>query len=312
MPDDAVIAVDIGGTKIAAAVVDADGRCRMGPITLPSGRSTPGRVLADRVHELIAQCRGYGGDDRIGVAAAGPFAAPGRLSPVNLDGWDDFPLADEIAARNPYAEIVMVNDGVAMAMAEYWLGAARGARSSVGIVTSTGVGGGVIVDGRPLLGATGNAGHIGHVVVEPDGVVCACGTRGCAETVASGTAACAYAYALGWRPDGEPDGRALAADARRGVAPAVAAFERAGRGLAMAVMAAVAMVDVEVVTVGGGFAAAGDLLFAPARAALADLSGLPFVRRVPVVPAELGADASLTGAAATFHTARPAGARPVS
>jgi glucokinase len=298
----AVTAVDIGGTKIAAAVVDAEGRYTAGPFTLPSGRTTSGRELADRVHELIARCRGHGGDHRIGVAAAGPFAAPGRLSPVNLDGWDDFPLADEIAERNPDADISMINDGVAMAMAEFWLGAAHGARSSIGIVTSTGVGGGVVVDGRPLLGATGNAGHIGHIIVEPGGLVCPCGARGCAETVASGTAAVRYARESGWRPSGEADGRALAADARRGVAPAVAAFERAARGLALALIGALAVTDVEMVTVGGGFAEAGALLFDPLHAALGDLAGLEFIRRVPVVPAVLGAEASLTGAAATFYT----------
>lgn len=300
-----VVAVDVGGTKLAAAVVTADGRYTAGPFTLPSGRDTSGRELADRVHALIRRCREHGGGTRIGVAAAGPFSAPGRLSPVNLDGWEDFPLADEIAERNPDADVAMINDGLAMATAEYWLGAARDQRSSIGIVTSTGVGGGVIVDGRPLLGATGNAGHIGHMIVEPDGPPCPCGARGCTEAVASGTAAVAYARARGWSPAGKADGRALAADARRGVAPALAAFDRAGRGLALAIVGAVALVDVEIVTVGGGFAATGDLLLTPLRRSLAELAALPFIRDVPVVPAALGPEASLKGAAATFFTTDP-------
>lgn len=300
MQRESVIAVDIGGTKIAAAVVDRQGEHIAGPYTLPSGRDTDARTLRDRVIELIERCRAAGGGTGIGVCVCGPFTTPGRLSPVNLPGWRDYPLLAELRARYPRADVRMANDGVAMALAEHWRGAARSVRSSIGIVTSTGVGGGVLVDGRPLLGATGNAGHLGHMVVEPDGVRCPCGARGCVETVASGTAACAFALDRGWQPDGEPDGRALAVDARRGVAPAVAAFQRAARGLADGIISAVALVDVQLVTVGGGFAATGDLLFEPLRAAIGERAGLEFVRRVPVVPAELGPDASLIGAAGLF------------
>jgi glucokinase len=180
------------------------------------------------------------------------------------------------------------------------------------MVVSTGVGGGIVSGCRLVDGGTGNAGHIGHVVVDPDGPGCACGGFGCLEAIARGPAVVAWALAQGWRPgEGAGDGPALVTAARAGDPVALAALTRAGRAIGVAVASAAVLLDVELVVIGGGLANAGDLLFAPASAAYERHAGLDYSRRVRLVPAQLGGDAGLVGAAAFVHAAErywPAGA----
>jgi glucokinase len=164
------------------------------------------------------------------------------------------------------------------------------------MVVSTGVGGGIILGGARIDGSSGNAGHIGHVVVEPDGPRCDCGGRGCLEAIARGPAIAAYAVELGWR--GEPTAVAVAEGARGGDAACQESFARAGRAAGRAIASTVAVLDVEVVAIGGGVAQAGDLFFEPLRAEFAQRAGMEFVRRCRIVPAELGRAAGLAGAAA--------------
>jgi glucokinase len=235
----------------------------------------------------------------------------GEVSPLNIPGWRDFPLRARLAAELG-VPVRLHNDAVCAVVAEHWRGAGRGHPDMLGMVVSTGVGGGVVLADRVVDGASGNAGHVGHVVVEPDGPVCGCGGRGCLEAVARGPAVVAWALGHGWTPGaaeaaaegpaggGGPvaDGRALAAAARAGHPVALAAYERAGTMLGRGIASAVSLLDVTVVVVGGGFAASGDLLFAPLRAAYARHAGLPHVRAARVLPAALGADTGLLGAAA--------------
>jgi glucokinase len=162
------------------------------------------------------------------------------------------------------------------------------------MVVSTGVGGGLILDGRLRDGATGNAGHIGHIVVEPDGPSCGCGGRGCLEAVARGPAVVAWAAERG---SPATDGRDLARLATAGDPVALAAFERAGAAVGLAVAGVVALLELDIVVIGGGLSAAGDLLFGPLRREFALRARLDFTRDTPVAAAALGQDAGLIGAA---------------
>jgi glucokinase len=174
----------------------------------------------------------------------------------------------------------------------------------LGMVVSTGVGGGLVLDGRLVNGATGNAGHIGHVVVDPAGPFCVCGGRGCLEAIARGPALAAWAQGEGWRPGQAPvTARDLADDAAQGHPVGVAAMRRAGTALGIAIASATHLCDLEVVAIGGGLAQAGPLLFDPLEEALRIHAGLGYARDVPVVAAALGQSAGLIGAAALILAA---------
>ncbi len=225
----------------------------------------------------------------------------GLVSPLNIPGWRAFPLRSRLTERLGGKVTVRVhNDAIAMVAAEHWRGAGRGRNNVLGVVVSTGVGGGLILDGRLIEGASGNAGHIGHVVVDPEtGPVCGCGGRGCAEAIARGPALVAWAQSEGWRPDQrDATAKDLAGDGALGHPVGLAAMRRAGRALGIAIASATSLLDLEVVSVGGGLSQAGPLLFDPLEEALRTHARLGFTRQVSVVPAALGQSAGLVGAAA--------------
>jgi glucokinase len=294
-----VLAVDIGGTKLAAALVRPDGR--LGPLAT---RPTP-KGDAEEVFAALAAVatEAIGGEEvsGAGIGSAGPLdAIAGTVSPVNIPGWRGFPVRDRLAALLGGRPVVLANDAVAGAMGEYHHGAGRGVRAMLGMVVSTGVGGGLILDGRVYAGATGNAGHIGHTVVDLGGDPCPCGARGCVETITSGPAMVRWALARGWSGSADT-GVALAASARDGDSVALAAFDRSARALAAAISSAAALCDLDRVVIGGGVARAWDLLEPPLTAAMADYAGLAFVRRVEIVRSALDGRAGLLGVAALVH-----------
>lgn len=173
-----------------------------------------------------------------------------------------------------------------------------GAAFLLGMVVSTGIGGGLVLDGAPYDGRTGNAGHVGHVVVEADGAPCTCGGRGCVETVAAGPHLVRWARANGWAAPPGADARQLAEAAASGDPIAVQAYRRGAAGVAMMIAGVAATCDLDRVVIGGGVAKSGSLLFDPLRAALRTYAGLSFLRDLQVLPAALGGDAGLVGAAA--------------
>jgi glucokinase len=191
----------------------------------------------------------------------------------------------------------MIGDAVAVAVGEHWKGAARGNRNVLGMVVSTGVGGGLILDGRAMVGATGNAGHIGHASVDADGPACVCGGVGCLEAIASGPSMAKWARDNGF-VGGDGSAVAIADAAAKGDRVALAAFRRSGEALGMAIASAVTLLDLDLVVIGGGVAAAGSLLFEPLGAAYTRYAALGFAAAPRVVPALLGAEAGLIGAAA--------------
>ncbi|MFC9584457.1 ROK family protein [Streptomyces yangpuensis] len=310
------MAIDIGGTKIAGALVHPDGT-----MTATTRRATPRGVDAERVMAAVAEVVGdlsasplWASAVRCGIGSAGPVdTSRGTVSPVNIGAWRDFPVQERVAAelkaRGAGLPTVLAGDGVAMTAAEHWLGAARGHANALCMVVSTGVGGGLILNNRLHPGPTGNAGHIGHISVAFDGEPCVCGGRGCVESIASGTAIARWALDQGWTPSagsgtggpGAPrDATAagVAASAAQGDPIALAAFDRAGRALAAAIAAAATLVETDIAVIGGGVAAAGDALFGPIRSHLAQYATLSFVQGLRVVPATLGTHAGLIGAAA--------------
>jgi glucokinase len=185
-----------------------------------------------------------------------------------------------------------------MALGERWRGAGRGAQFLLGMVVSTGVGGGLVLDGAPYDGRTGNAGHVGHVVVDPDGRLCTCGGHGCVETIAAGPRMAQWAREQGWAAPASADAKELADAATAGDAIALRAFRRGATAVAAMIASVGAVCDLDRVVIGGGVAKAGALLFDPVREKLTSYAGLNFIRSVQVVPAELGGDAGLVGAAA--------------
>jgi glucokinase len=297
-----VVAVDIGGTKTAVAVVHTDGRLERRLVAPTTGRDADdgGEQLWQSVAGLVDSVVGDDEPTGVGVGCGGPMRWPeGLVSPLNIPAWRDFPLRERLRERFPGIPVRVANDATAMTVGEHWCGAGREARSLLGVVVSTGVGAGAIVDGSVLYGPTGNAGHLGHVVVDPGGPECVCGGCGCLEAVARGPAVVRWAVEHGWRPppDAEADGKALLAGARAGDRTAIAAFERAGEALGVALAGAANLLDLDVVAVGGGLSNAGELLLAPARRTFRRHAGNAFAARASVVPAALGVDAGLVGAA---------------
>ncbi|MFF4181030.1 ROK family protein [Streptomyces sp. NPDC001750] len=303
MQSDLVAALDIGGTKIAAALVDGGGG-----LLARAQRPTPAREGAEAVMgavgEVLAELSGspmWGRVTAVGIGSAGPVdASAGTVSPVNVPGWRDFPLVERVGEAVGGLPVELVGDGVAMTAAEHWLGAARGHDNALCMVVSTGVGGGLVLGGRLHPGPTGNAGHIGHVSVELDGDPCPCGSYGCVERIASGPNIARRALENGWLPgpDGDVSAAAVAAAARTGDRIALASYGRAAQALAAGIAATAVLVEIDIAVIGGGVAGAGDILLAPLRRALDWYATLSFVRRLTVAPALMGADAGLVGAAA--------------
>ena len=298
-----ILAVDIGGTKIAAALLDDDGELRAEQRTHTPVESA--QATFDAVAELVSAVLSGARPDAVGVACAGPVDhIADTVSPINIPHWRGFPLRKRLQDLLG-CEVTVAGDGVCMALGEHWAGAGRGAWFMTGLVVSTGVGGGLVLDGKPYLGRTGNAGHLGHVVVEDNGWPCTCGGRGCVETVAAGPHLVRWARQQGWQAPESADAATLAAAARHGDEIPLAAFKRGGRAVGMAIVATAVVCDLDLAVIGGGVAQAGDLLLDPIREAVAEYAKLSYAAELKVVPAELGGRAGLYGAAALVLGTRP-------
>jgi glucokinase len=273
-----VLALDVGGTKMAAGVVDASGAvlARAACATPPGPDGEP--VLAALLG--VAAEVATGAEVACGVGSGGPMTSGGELvSPLNIAGWRAFPLRRRLAEALALP-VHIDNDAKALALGEGWRGAAQGERDFIAMVVSTGVGGGIVLDGRLLDGADGNAGHIGHVVVVPGGRPCPCGSHGCLEAEVSGTAIAART--------GAPAAEAPA-DERR----------RAGRLVGQAVGSTAALLDLRLALVAGSVALGyGDDFFTAAQDELDRTARIEFARGATIRPAGLGRDGPLVGAAA--------------
>ncbi|MET7368579.1 ROK family protein [Streptomyces sp. NPDC005566] len=298
-----VIALDVGGTSMKGALLDRDLK-----FLRTVRRATPRRSGPDAViTEIAATLRSLDRDAAergLAVRSAG-LAVPGivdeeratAVHSVNL-GWRDVPLAAVLEGTSGLP-VALEHDVRAGGAAECRLGAGRGAQNVLFVPVGTGISAAVFCDGRPVR-AGGYAGELGHVVVEPDGEACACGARGCLETVAS---AAAIAAAYGARSGRQVDGAAaVAAQLSHGDPDAQAVWDRAVEALATALASAVTLLAPEVVVLGGGLAEAGSRLLDPLRASLA--RRLTFQRKPELVRAALGDLAGCLGAGlSAWHAA---------
>lgn len=279
---DIALAIDIGGTKIATGLVDDAGALltrRQEPNVHTSADALYDQVLrlaraslAEADHpERVVVC---------GVGSGGPARDQHRLlSPINIPVWRDFPLRERLANDLELA-VHVDNDAKALALGEGWQGAARGVANYIAMVVSTGVGGGIVLGGRLLDGADGNAGHIGHVFVQPDGHADALGVGGLLEGSASGTAIAAM---TGAAPSEASD------DVRR----------QTGVYVGRAVASVANLLDLQLAVIAGSVALGyGDLFFAAAQATVDELCHIQHAQGTRVIPAGLGADGPLIGAAA--------------
>lgn len=282
-------------------------RARASTLAAADGEALFARVIAVADEAFDAAPRAV---SAIGVGCGGPQRWPeGVVSPLHIPVWRDFPLRARLEARFGVA-VTVDNDAKAMALGEWWRGAGRGTRNMLGMVVSTGVGGGLIVDGRLVQGAHGHAGHIGHVNVWPDGPSCSCGAQGCAGAVASGAGiglriAAAHERGVTTALERGATAEQAAEAARRGDAFARQLFVDAGLALGRAIASATALVDVEIVIIGGSIGLkAWDLIGPSLEEELRRRSRIPFARDVRVTQAALGEDAGLYGAAALALFAR--------
>ncbi|GAA1846078.1 ROK family protein [Microlunatus capsulatus] len=302
-----VLAVDIGGTKIAVALVDDQGG--LGASTVrPTPRSDDADTVfapaADAVRAVLAGRPAGRGPLRVGIGSAGPVDTPaGTISPVNIAAWRGFPVVARVAAvveevTGTAPVVGLAGDGHCFALGEHWLGAARDVDTMIGLVVSTGVGGGAVLDNRLFAGSSGNAVHLGHISVNAWGPRCVCGCHGCTEMYARGPAMVAAAQERGWVGE---DAQALTADARAGDAVAREVIEIGMRALAAGIATTATELDVRTVVVGGGVSKAGDVIFEPLRRHLREFAVLDYVRDLEVRPAVLE-NAGLLGAAALAFT----------
>jgi glucokinase len=281
---DVALAVDIGGTKLAAGLVSERGEV-LSRQAVPTPSDADAEGLWDRLAELVAaaavaQPEGGTGPVVCGVGCGGPMAPGGEtVSPLNIPAWRGFRLRARLHDLVGLP-VFVDNDAKALALGEGWVGAARGVDDYVAMVVSTGVGGGIVLDGRLLDGAGGNAGHIGHVIVEPDGRTCGCGARGCLEAEASGLA---IAAVTGGEPSDAPE------DVRR----------RTGTLVGRAVASVANLLDLGLAVVAGSVALGyGATFFDAAQAEIDARCRIEFSRGTRIVPAGLGDAGPLVGAAA--------------
>jgi glucokinase len=306
-----VLGVDLGGTKIEAALVDENGVLLDGSrFRAPTGRTSTSDELTESATSVVTRALAAVPTGAalvgVGIGSAGPISVErGLVSPLNLPSWRDYPLRDHVeslvAVRHPGIPVTLRMDGECITLAEQWIGAAQGENNVMGMVVSTGIGGGLILDGRAVSGPTGNAGHVGHIEVGGESVACDCGGTGCVEAVASGPRSVAWARQQGWTGE---TGEELAASYREGDPIAIATVRRAGRAIGQAIASATALVDLDLVAIGGGFSGVSPDLFDFVREAIALRAPFPFVAKVRVVPSALSGDGPLIGAAALIHRAR--------
>lgn len=298
------LAVDLGGTKVEAALVDETGTIVPGSRhRAETGRAAASDVgvLKNALETVIAACRAHerwGEVIAAGIGAAGPIdLAAGTVSPINLPAAHGFDIVSAVRAASGLDAAHLRLDGTCIALAEAWLGAAQGVRNAIVFVVSTGVGGGIVSDGRLVAGTTGNAGHLGQLVVADIAGDAAAST---VEERASGPHIVAWAQQQGWTGT---TGEELAAAYRDGDEIATRAIARSAHAIGVGLSNAATLLDLELAVIGGGFSFVAedfsDRIADEVRAASVNA----YAARLRVERAALGGDAPLIGAAALVHRA---------
>ncbi|GGH26049.1 ROK family protein [Paenibacillus segetis] len=297
------VGIDIGGTKTAIGLIDSSGVI-LAKTSLPTDLSIKPDEMVDRMAEAVKDlitAQGIQESDLlgIGVGAPGPLNSKTGyiVKPPNLPTWWDFPLVDSLR-RHFELPISFENDATAAALAEKWLGAAQDAEHFVFITVSTGIGAGIYTHGKLLTGATGNAGDVGHFVIDASGDQCVCGQHGCWEYLASGTAIARQASALLGREVSSKEAFDLAA---AGDVPMKDLIDGIFRYIGIGCVTLINTFDPEMLVIGGGVSQVGAPLFDAVKDYVSQYALNPSGRTTAIVPAALQQDAGLIGAAALVH-----------
>ena len=289
-----MLGIDLGGTQLRAALVDDEGIVQKRATAATDVVGGPDVI----VKQMLELARELGVKQRdqniagIGVCSPGPLdtATGVVLGIATMPGWEDFPLRERLveAFARP---VVLENDGITAAFGEWKFGAGRGVHSLVYVTVSTGLGGGVIVDGHVLHGARGMAGHIGHMMIDPNGPRCGCGGRGCFEAYASGTN-----FAIAGQAQGFASGEAIVSAARHGDKVALELVNQEAAYLGYGFASLMHLYNPQRIIVGGGVSKALDLLMPGIQAQINDVA-MPAFRGTEIVSAQLGDNCGLIGAA---------------
>ncbi len=321
-----VVGVDIGGTNLVVGAMPIDGSREIGVHTLPTraplGADAVVQRICDMVETTIAAVLAEVGGTReqiagVGVGCPGPLDRERGIVIVTPNlGWKDFPLRERISTQTGLP-VSLDNDANCATLGEWWLGAAKGGRHVVGITLGTGIGGGLILDGRLFHGASDVAGEIGHTTIEANGRRCGCGNYGCLEAYASGPAIALRAREA--VANGEPSrlhelcegdlSRITAATvykaSAQGDAIADEVVKETARFLGIGVANILNVYNPDVVVLAGGVAQAGDSLFVPLRAEVRRRAFKPAVDACRIVPGSLDGSAGMVGAVAAFLQEHP-------
>lgn len=291
------LAVDIGATKIALALVTKELKLEK-RAELVIGNSSSESLWQEIVTASAPILNGLNGDLLgVGIGSAGPLhLESGSISPVNIPIWRKFPVVEKFKLLTSSQNVVLHGDAMALAHAEHVLGAGRGSENMLGMVVSTGVGGGLIIQNRVFTGDTGNASFIGHQSINFDGELCACGRRGCVEVYATGPRMVTIAQERGWLAGSTFID--LASDARAGNKIALEVIDEGARALAIGIINTLGNLDITTVVVGGGVSQAGEIYWGPLKRHIKRESQYcGFLKNISLRPAELNRDAGLIGAA---------------
>lgn len=306
-----ILALDFGGTKLSAAAVRSDER---GWLALERRLSPPGADAESDYRTAQELARAVLGERiplAVGVSFGGPVWADSGTVKLShhVPGWEGVPLAQQLRS-DLGAPVSIENDGIVAALGEYHFGAGQGVESLLYITVSTGVGGGLVLNGRIWHGADGMAGHVGHLRLEPDGPECVCGSRGCLESIAAGPAIAREArrrierepergaalLELAGGDPGQITARSIAQAATQGDPLALSLMERAGTALGIGIGSAANLINPTKILVGGGVSKAGAVLW-DSLLYKARETAMPEVN-LDIAPAGLGDDAPLWGAVA--------------
>ena len=317
-----IIGVDLGGTNIAAGAMPTDGTREIGMRMAPTHSEEGAEAVVDRIarmiEDVIAQTQAETGADRsdflgVGIGSPGPLDRARGIVIVSPNlAWRNFPLRDEVSKR-VNLPAALDNDANCATLGEWWCGAAKGGRNVVGITIGTGIGGGLIFDGKLYHGSSDGAGEIGHTTIDPTGRRCKCGNYGCLEAYASGPAIAERA-----REELEVDGDSILLEMVEGDASRITAqivFEASKRGdvvatqvvrdtahfLGVGVSNLINVLNPDIVVIAGGVTQAGDLLFDPLRAEIKRRAFKSLVDACRVVPGALPLSAGVVGAVAIFR-----------
>ena len=283
-----IIGIDLGGTGIKLGRFSEDGNC-FSSLTIPTPQPATPKAVLDAMVDAIAQIDPHKNARAIGVGTPGPADAAGRIAIVgiNLDGWENIPLADWLEARTGLPTII-ANDANCAGLGEAWLGAGRRFRNFILLTLGTGVGGAIILDGKLFVGHQGAAGELGLVTLNPDGPPCNSGNQGSLEQYVS-------VVAIRRRTGMEPE--ELGKLAKAGDPFALEFWRHYGRDLGIGLTSSIYILAPEAVVIGGGVSASAEFFF-PYAIAEIERRVLPSSRaRLQLLPAELGNSAGMVGAA---------------